>query len=162
MSRRAAVVALAVVAVVAGLWARSYFSPGSAARRQLRSMVRAIEDERLLAVMSGVSRAYSDHLGLDYETLGGLLGETMSTYDDLDVDLIITATDAEDTEVRIEVQFILWGTADGMRGYIVGRLSDPCTATVVWRKETPGWRLATTLRLDIPELRDELESRGRR
>jgi hypothetical protein len=27
----------------------------------------------------------------------------------------------------------------------------------LWRKETPGWRFASTLQLDIPELRDELE-----
>ena len=35
-------------------------------------------------------------------------------------------------------------------------------ATLLWREETPGWRFASTPELDIPELREELESRRNR
>lgn len=155
--QRLAIPILVALLIVGALWARSYFSPGSAAKRELRSMVRAVEDERLLAVMSSVSRAYADHLGLTYESFAGYVGETIDTYEDVDVDLIITDVAAAETEVTIGVRFIVWGSVDGSRGYIVGSMTDPCTATVLWRKETPGWRLASTLQLDIPELRDELE-----
>lgn len=153
---------LALLLVAGGLWLRSYLAPGAAAKRQLRSMIEAFEEERLLAVMSAVSRGYEDHLGFDYESFAGVVSETINTYDDLDVDLIITGSDAADTEVRIAIQFIVWGSVEGSRGYIVGSMTDPCTATVLFREETPGWRLASTLQLDVPELRDELDELERR
>ena len=127
-------------------------------KRKLHATIDAFEEERLLAVMSGISRGYSDRWGLSYESLGGHLHETMDTYDDLRVDLELATPIVAETEVRIEIRFVLWGRYDGTRGYVVGSLSDPCTATLLWREETPGWRFASTLALDIPELRHELDA----
>lgn len=163
MSGRAvkiAVAAFVAVTVVIGL--RHYFSPGEVVKRKLVATIDAFHEERLLAVMSSVSRAYSDPWRFDYELLAGYLNETMDTYDDLDLDFVLGKPVVGDDEVRIGMEFVLWGRYEGTRGYIVGTVSQPCTATVVWRKETPGWRFVSTAELDIPELRDELEARRRR
>lgn len=151
---------LVVVVVGGGLFLRHYFSPGEVVKRKLHATIDAFEEERLLAVMSGISRGYSDRWGLSYESLGGQLHETMDTYDDLRVDLEVGAPVVAESEVRIDIEFVLWGRYEGTRGYVVGSLSDPCTATLLWRKETPGWRFASTLELDIPELRHELDARS--
>ena len=158
MKAKKTVIVLAVVIVVGGLWLRHYFSPGAAVKRRLSSTVAAFESEKMLAVMSGISRSYSDEWGLSYETLGGYLHETMDTYDDLDLDLIITDVEAAETEARVGVRFILWGSFEGSRGYVLGSFTDPCTAVLLWRKETPGWRFASTEDLEIPELTGQLES----
>ena len=162
MSRRAFNIAMVVALLVVGVIAfRHYFSPGAVVRRKLVAAVASFEDERLLAVMATVSRTYSDPWGLDYETLGGYLHETMETYDDLRVDYVLARPEVGDGEVRIGIEFVLWGRYEGTKGYVIGSISDPCTATLLWRKETPGWRIASTPRLDIPELRAELETRYR-
>ena len=142
-----------------GLFLRHYFSPGEVVKRKLHATIDAFEEERLLAVMSGISRNYSDPWGLTYESLGGQLNQTMDTYDDLRVDLELGTLVVAESEVRIDIQFVLWGRYEGTRGYVVGSLSDPCTATLLWREESPGWRFASTLEIDIPELRHELEAR---
>jgi hypothetical protein len=159
ISRRTAVGVLVIVVVGGGLFLRHYFSPVEVVKRKLHATIDAFEEERLLAVMSGISRGYSDRLGLSYETLGGYLHETMDTYEDLRVDLELGKPVVAESEIRIDIQFVLWGRYEGARGYVLGSLSDPCTATLLWRKETPGWRLASTLELDIPELRHEIETR---
>ena len=161
MSKRAALIGLAVLVVVGFISLRHYFSPGQVVKRKLIATIEAFEEERLLAVMSGISRGYSDPWGFDYETLAGYLNATMETYDDLDVDSLIGKPVVGEGEVRIDIQFILWGRYEGTKGYVVGSITDPCTATVLWRKETPGWRFASTEELDIPELRRELESMKR-
>ena len=156
-------VPIVVIGLIAGfVWFRAYTSPGAAAKRELRATSSAFEEERSRGVRSGISRTYSDHLGLSYESIAGYVTEVAGTYDDLDVDLMVTEVTAEEQEVRIAVRFIIWGSVDGDRGYIVGSMSDPCTATLLYRKEQPGWRLASTLRLDIPELREELDELERR
>ena len=162
MSRRNTLVVLAVALTLGGLWLRHHFSPGEVVNRKLVATIDAFEEERLLAVMSSVSRKYSDPWGLDYETLGGYLHETMETYDDLRVDYVLTRPEVREGEVRIDIEFILWGRYQGTKGYVIGSISDPCTATVLWREEAPGWRFASTPELDIPELRHELESRRNR
>ena len=160
MSRRVVTIAVVVVLLVVGAIAlRHYFSPGEVVNRKLVATIGAFEEERLLAVMSAVSRKYSDPLGLDYETLGIYLHETMETYDDLRVDYVLTRPEVGEGEVRIDIELVLWGRYEGTKGYVIGSISDPCTATLLWREETPGWRLASIPDLDIPELRDELESR---
>ncbi len=160
MSRRVVsfglVAAFAVVGVIAF---RHHFSPGEVVNRKLVTTIDAFEEERLLAVMAAVSRKYADPWGLDYETLGGYLHETMETYDDLRVDYVLSKPKVGMGEVRIDIEFVLWGRYQGTKGYVIGSISDPCTATVPWREETPGWRFASTPELDIPELREELESR---
>ena len=162
MSRRVVRIGLVAAFAVVGVIAfRHYFSPGEVVNRKLVATIEAFEEERLLAVMSAVSRKYSDPWGLDYETLGGYLHETMETYDDLRVDYVLTSPDVREGEVRIDIEFILWGRYQGTKGYVIGSISDPCTATVLWREEAPGWRFASTPELDIPELRHELESRRR-
>jgi len=141
MSRRVVTIAIVAALLVVGVIAfRHHFSPGEVVNRKLVATIDAFEEERLLAVMSSVSRKYSDPWGLDYETLGGYLHET-------------------EGEVRIDIEFILWGRYQGTKGYVIGSISDPCTATVLWRKEASGWRFASTPELDIPELSAELESR---
>jgi hypothetical protein len=150
---------LAIVAIVVVIGVRHYFSPGEVVKRKLIATIEAFEEERLLAVMSGISRSYSDPWGFDYETLAGHLNMTMETYDDLDVDSLIGKPVVGEDEVRIDIEFILWGRYEGTKGYIIGSITEPCTATLLWRKETPGWRFASTEELDIPELREELDSR---
>ena len=149
----------AILAIVVVISVRHYFSPGEVVKRRLIATIEAFEEERMLAVMSGISRSYSDPWGLTYETLAGYLNETMETYDDLDVDSLISKPVVGVGDVRIDIQFVVWGRYEGTKGYVVGSITDPCTATLLWRKETPGWRLASTEELDIPELRHELDSR---
>lgn len=159
MSKRAGLIGLAIVVAVVFVGLRHYFSPGEVVKRKLVATIDAFEEERLLAVMSGVSRSYSDPWGFSYETFGGYLNEAMETYENLDVDYVLTKPDVSGEEVRIGIEFVLWGRYEGTRGYIIGSISEPCTATVLWRKETPGWRFVSTEELDIPELRHELDSR---
>ena len=159
VSKRTTLIILGVLAVVGTISLRHYFSAGEVVKRKFIATIEAFEEERLLAVMSGVSRSYSDPWGLSYETFGGSLHEAMETYENLDVDYVLTKPIVSGEEVRIGIEFVLWGRYEGTRGYIIGSFSQPCTATVVWRKETPGWRLTSTPELDIPELRDELSSR---
>ena len=150
---------LAVVVVAGGLWLRHYFSPGEVVKRKVLATVEAFEEEKILGVMAAVSRRYSDPWGFDYETLGGNLHSAMEEYDDLDVDLLFGEVAASDEAVRVGLEFVVSGRCEGTRENIVGSGAEPCTAVLVWRKEQPGWRLASTADLDIPELREELESR---
>ena len=159
MSRRAVTIGVAAALSVAGwLFLRHYFSPGEVVNRKLVATIEAFEEERLLAVMAAVSRQYSDPWGLNYETLGGYLHEVMETYDDLRVDYVLTRPEVGEGEVRVDIEFVLWGRYQGTKGYVIGSLSEPCTATVMWREETPGWRFSSTPKLDIPELRNQLDS----
>ena len=162
MSRRATLIALALVAAVAVISVRHYLSPGEVVKRKLIATIEAFEEERLLAVMARISRSYSDQFGFDYETIGGYLSQTMETYENLDLDFVLGKPIVEGEEVRVAIEFTLWGRFEGTRGYIVGSMSDPCRATLLWRKEAPGWRFASTLDLDIPELRDELAARRKK
>ena len=149
----------AILAVVVVIAVRHYFSPGEVVKRKLIATIEAFEEERLLALMSGISRGYTDPWGLNYETLAGYLNETMDTYDDLDVDSLLSKPVVGEGEVRIDIQFLVWGRYEGTKGYVVGSITDPCTATVLWREEKTGWRLASIEELDIPELRHQLDSR---
>jgi hypothetical protein len=158
MSRRAAIITLAILAIVGFISLRHYFSPGEVVKRKFMATIEAFEEERLLAVMAGISRGYSDPWGLDYETLAGYLHETMETYDGLDLDYLLSKPAVGEGEVRIDIQFVLWGRYEGTKGYVVGTITDPCTATVMWREEQTGWRFTATEELDIPELRRQLES----
>ena len=161
MKSKTSVLVLAGVVIVGGLWLRHYFSPGEVVRRKLLATVAAFEEERLLSVMAAVSRSYSDAWGFDYETLGGSLHQVMESFDDLDVDLVFGTIEASDERVTISLEFVVSGRSEGARESVVGTSTEPCTAVLEWRKETPGWRLVSTLDLDIPELRSELESRRR-
>jgi len=149
----------AILAVVVVIAVRHYFSPGEVVKRKFIATIKAFEEERLPAVMSGISRRYSDPWGLNYETLAGYLNETMETYDDLDVDSLLSKPVVGQGEVRIDIQFVVWGRYQGTKGYVVGSITEPCTATVLWREEKIGWRFASTEELDIPELRHQLDSR---
>jgi len=158
-SSKTTLLVLALVVCGGGLWVRHYFSPGEVVKRKILTTVEAFEDESLLGVMAAVSRSYSDPWGFDYETLGGNLHQVMEAYDGLDVDLVLGEVSASDEHVRVGLEFVVRGRYEGTREYVVGSGGQPCTAVVVWRKEAPGWRLASTADLDIPELRDELEAR---
>ncbi len=158
-SSKVTLVMVGMAVVVGGLWLRHYFSPGEVVKRKLLATVEAFEKESLLGVMAAISRSYSDPWGFDYETLGGNLHQIMESYDDLDVDVVIGGVAASDEQVRIGFEFVVSGRYDGAKESVVGSGGDPCTAVLVWRKEAPGWRLASTAELDIPELREELEAR---
>jgi len=158
MSRRTALIGFAILAVVGFISLRHYFSPGEVVKRKFIATIEAFEEERLLALMSGISRSYSDPWGFNYETLAGYLNETTETYDDLDVDSLISKPVVAEGEVRIDIQFVVWGRYEGTKGYVIGSITDPCTATVLWREEKTGWRFASTEELDIPELRSQLDS----
>ncbi|MCJ7753165.1 MAG: hypothetical protein MUP13_01230 [Thermoanaerobaculales bacterium] len=157
--KKIAILVVAFVAVAGGLWLHHYFSPGEVVKRKLLATVEAFERESILGVMSAVSRGYSDPWGFDYEILGGNLHHVMEEYDDLEVDLVFGEVAASDEEVRVGLEFVVSGRYEGTREYVVGSGAEPCTAVLVWRKEQPGWRLTSTADLDIPELREELESR---
>lgn len=159
MSKRTVLTGLAILVVVGFISLRHYYSPGEVVKRKFIATIEAFEEERLLAVMSGISRGYSDPWGLNYEILAGYLNETMETYEDLDVDSLISKPVVGEGEVRIDIQFVVWGRYEGTKGYVVGSITDPCTATVLWREEKTGWRFASTEELDIPELRHQLDSR---
>jgi len=162
MSARAVKIAVvAILAIVGVIAVRHYFSPGEVVKRKLLATIEAFEEERMLATMSGISRGYSDPWGLNYETLAGYLNETMEIYDGLDLDYLLSKPEVGEGEVRIDIEFVLWGRYEGTKGYVIGSISDPCSATVLWREETPGWRFASTPELDIPELRHQLDSMRR-
>lgn len=158
MKSKTTVLVLAAVLAVGALWLRHYLSPGEVVRRKLLSTVAAFEEERLLAVMSSVSRAYSDPWGGDYEIVAGQLQQLMTSYDGLHVDLVFGTIEAGGDRVTIALEFVVSGRSEDERESVLGSRAEPCTAVVMWRKETPGWRLASTVDLDIPELRDELEA----
>jgi len=159
MSKRSALIGLSVLVVVGFISLRHYFSPGEVVKRKFIATIEAFEKEQLLAVMAGISRGYSDPWGLNYETLAGYLNETVETYDDLDVDSLLSEPVVGEGEVRIDLQFVVWGRYEGTKGYVVGSITEPCTATVLWREEKTGWRFASTEELDIPELRSQMDSK---
>ena len=159
MSKRSALIGLSVLVVVGFISLRHYFSPGEVVKRKFIATIETFEKEQLLAVMAGISRGYSDPWGLNYETLAGYLNETVETYDDLDVDSLLSEPVVGEGEVRIDLQFVVWGRYEGTKGYVVGSITEPCTATVLWREEKTGWRFASTEELDIPELRSQMDSK---
>jgi hypothetical protein len=152
---------LVVVAVAVALWLRHYLSPEQVVRRQLAETVAAVENEAILGVMPKISRGYHDAWGGSYESLGGHLQSLMDAYDELDVDFDIGAVEVGKGRVRLGVVFVVSGSADGVRGTVLGTPSEPCGATLIWDKEQPGWRLVETEELDIPEYREELDRRRR-
>lgn len=146
-----------VVAVAAlALWIKSYFSPVNVVKRSLFAAIDAFEQEQIIGSVQPISRSYHDRWGMSYESIAGNLRSAIDTYDDMSLELEPPAITAEGDEIRVRMRFILWGSYQGTRGYVVGSLADPCTAIQVWRKEPQGWRVITTEELDIPELRDEL------
>jgi hypothetical protein len=157
-SRRVTVIVVLAIAVTLGAWLVRYFSAEQVIRRQIADAVESFENEQLLGVATVLSRSYHDPWGLSYETVLGNLQEVMDTFSELQVDLEPPIVEVDGEQARVSLRFVLWGTADGERGYVVGNSSDPVTTTELWRKELPGWRVVTTETLDIPELRDELDA----
>jgi hypothetical protein len=155
-SRLATIVVICVV-IVAGAWLIRYFSAEQVIRRQIRGAIESFENEQLLGVAAVLSRSYQDPWGMSYEAVLGNLQEVMDSFSELQVDLEPPAVEVEADQARISLRFVVWGTADGERGYVAGSTGSPVATTQLWRKETPGWRLVTTESLDIPELRDELD-----
>jgi hypothetical protein len=157
-SRRLTIVALVVAAVVAGVWLVRYLSAEQVIRRQIDAAVSAFEGERLLGVAAVLSRSYHDEWGMSYETVLGHVQEVMDSFSGLEVELEPPVVEVDGEEARVSLRLVVWGTADGERGFVVGSPERPVATTQLWRKEPPGWRLSTTETLDIPELRDELDA----
>ena len=157
-SRRVTVIVVLVIAVTLGAWLVRYFSAEQVIRRQIADTVESFENEQLLGVATVLSRSYHDPWGMSYEAVLGHVQEVMDTFSGLQVDLDPPVVEVDGDQARVSLRFVVWGTADGERGYVVGSSSDPVTSTELWRKEPPGWRVVTTETLDIPELRDELDA----
>jgi hypothetical protein len=157
-SNRLTVAVLLGVAVIGGAWLVRYFSAEQVIRRNIAAAVESFEQEQLLGVGAALSRSYHDEWGMSYESLLGNLQEVMDTFSDLQVDLEPPAVEVDGDQARVSLRLVVWGTADGQRGFVAGSTSDPVTTTERWRKEAQGWRLVTTETLDIPELREELDS----
>jgi hypothetical protein len=156
VSKRALIVVL--VGVAAGLWLRWYLSPEQVVRRSFVAAVEAFEGERLLAVMAVFDRGYRDSWGHDYESLGGIFAAAFDELDAVDVDVSELDVTVDGEIARSSLRFVVSGAADGAEGLLFGEPSRPCTATLEWAKRPQGWRITTTSRLDIPELRDELDA----
>jgi len=152
-------VILLVVAVAGVLGMRHYFSPEQAVRRQLFEAVESFKHEKILGFMSKISRSYSDHWGGSYESLGGQAQSLMDAYDGLTVDLDIKTIEVGDGEARVVLSFVVGGRTEVGKGAVLGTDREPCRATLRWVEEEPGWRLAETEELDIPEFREELQKR---
>lgn len=163
MDRRQKVIVVLVVAVGgAVLWARHYFAPEQVVTRKVAATAAALEKEAILGVMSRISRSYSDPWGGSYESLAGAAQQMVDEYEDLDFGFDVVSAESGDGWVRLWLRFTLAGTSTAGREAILGSLGDPCSATVVWHKEPPGWRLTDTEELDIPGHRAELERRRNR
>jgi len=156
VSKRALIAVLVVVSV--GLWVRWHLSPEQVIRRSFMGAVEAFENERLLAVMAVFNRGYGDPWGHDYESLGGIFAAAFDELDGLDVDVSELDVTVDGETARTSLRFVVSGTSDGSYGPVFGEPSRPCTATLGWAKRPQGWRIVTTSRLDIPELRDELDA----
>jgi hypothetical protein len=156
VSKRALIVVLVLVA--AGLWLRWYLSPEQVIRRSLMGAVEAFENEQLLAVMSVFDRGYRDSWGHDYEALGGIFAAAFDDLDDVDVTLMELAVAIDGETATTSLRFVVSGAAGGGDGPLFGEPSRPCTATLEWTKRPQGWRITRTARLDIPELREELDA----
>jgi hypothetical protein len=157
-SKRLTVVVLLVAAVVAGAWLVRYFSAEQVIRRQVSDAIESFENEQLLGVAAVLSRSYQDPWGMSYEAALGNVQEVMESFSELQVDLEPPLVEVDADQARVSLRFVVWGTADGQRGYVVGSTGSPVATTQLWHKEAPGWRLVTTESLDIPELRDELDA----
>jgi hypothetical protein len=155
-------VVLLVVVVAGTLGLRHYFSAEQVIRRQLFEAVESFKNEKIFGVMSKISRSYTDDWGGSYESLGGQAQSMMDAYDALTMDVDIHAVEVGDGEALVELAFVVGGRTDAGRGNILGSALEPCRATLRWVEEEPGWRLAETEKLDIPEFRDELEQRRNR
>ena len=86
----------------------------------------------------------------------------MDAYDGLTMDVDITSVEVNGDEARMVLTFVMGGRTQVGRGNILGTELDPCRATLRWMKEEAGWRLVETEELDIPQLREELQSRRER
>lgn len=150
------------IALVAGaLGMRNYFSPGSVVRRQIFEAVESFKSEKILGVMSKISRSYTDEWGGSYESIGAQVQSLMESYDGLTMDVDISSVEMGDGEARVDLTFVVGGRTEVGRGNILGTDLEPCRATVRWVEEEPGWRLAETEQIDIPQFREELQRRRR-
>jgi len=161
--KRLTIVVVAAVLVVLGLWLKGYFSAERVVQRKLLAAVEAFESEQLLGTLQVISRQYGDPWGQSYESIAGYLSEMMATFDDLEVEFLEMSADTPEEGVLVRIRFVVSGRDGNGAGTILGSRSDPCTASILWRKESSGWHITTTTSLDIPELRDELDAmhRGR-
>jgi hypothetical protein len=160
MEKKQLIYVVVFVALVAGaLGMRNYFSPGSVVRREIFEAVASFKNERILGVMSKISRSYTDEWSGSYEGLGGQVQSMMDAYDGLTMDVDISSVEMGDGEARVELTFVVGGRTQAGRGNILGTEIEPCRATLRWVKEEPGWRLVETEALDIPQYREELQRR---
>lgn len=162
MERKHLIRVIVFVALVAGaLGMKNYFSPGSVVRRQIFEAVESFKSEKILGVMSKISRSYTDEWGGSYESLGAQVQSLMESYDGLTMDVDISSVEMGDGEARVDLSFVVGGRTEVGRGSILGTDLEPCRATIRWVEEEPGWRLVETEEIDIPQFREELQRRKR-
>jgi len=158
IDRRVVAAVVIVVLLVAGAWLVRHFSAEQVIRRQITDAVESFENGQILGVATVVSRSYHDQWGMSYEAILGHVQEAMDTFSERQVDLEPPVIEVDGDQARVSLRFVVWGTADGQHGYVVGSAGSPAATTELWRREAPGWRVVTTEALDIPELRDELDA----
>lgn len=157
MIRKLVVIALALVALGTGLWLRHYLAPENVVRRAFLDAVEAFENERMLGTMMVIDRGYRDEQGQSYESLAGHIRLLHDTYDRLEMSLEPPDIEIDGQSASMRIRFVLWGSFEGQRGYILGSLQAPCTATVEWSERQQGWRITSAGEIRIPELEDQLD-----
>lgn len=158
---RALLVAVLAVLIAGGLALRHYFAPEQVVRRRFVGAVEDFENERLLSVMSVVSREYDDGYGFTYDAIGGYLRETTVTFDALEVELEVrSVSETPDGSVELEALFVVTGVYEGRRGYVVGEPGESCRCVLRWACEDRGWMLRETIELHVPGYEDELARRA--
>ena len=92
MDRKQLTYVILFVVVVAGvLGMRNYFAPGAVVRRQIFEAMASFKNEKILGVMSKISRSYTDDWGGSYEGLGAQIQSMMESYDALSMDVDINS-----------------------------------------------------------------------
>jgi esterase/lipase len=143
VKRRAGVVVGVAAAVAFGLWMRSHFAPEKVIARALAAAVEDFENEQVLGALAVVDHSYSDEHGHDYEQIGAAMTEVCDALDELEVDLEQGRAIVKGDEAELGISVVIWGSAEGQRGYVVGTPGDPASATLIWRKRRDGWRIVS-------------------
>lgn len=157
MNRKAVLLVLAALVVGGGLWLRSYFSPMNVIKRTFAKAVEAFEREELLGATIVFDRGYRDEYGQSFEAIAGHIRIIHEAYNDLSMAVDPPVVFVQEGQARMQVSFVLQGNLEGQRGYILGSPQAPCTATLQWEELTQGWRITSTIDLQIPRLQDELD-----
>ncbi|MCP4898955.1 MAG: hypothetical protein GY906_18445 [bacterium] len=157
MDRKLGIAVAVAILIGCGLWLRTYFAPENVIKRTFLSAVASFENEEILGATTIIDRSYRDEYGQSYESLAGYMRVLHETYDGLEMTLEPPLIQVQGDQARMKIQFVLWGSAEGQRGFILGSVQAPCSAFLEWKKQTQGWRIVSTIEPRIPELQDRID-----